>query len=210
VSGSPSKKDAGRERDRPDVSRRREQWRKYQGRIDPSRLVFLDETWAKTNMTRRHGWAPRGHRLLAKVPHGHWETTTFLAALRQDRIDAPCLFDGPINGERFLAYVRQMLVPTLKPGDVVILDHLGAHKGKAVRQAIRAVGAKRIFLPKYSPDLNPIEQAFAKLKALLRRAGTRTREALVEAMGRALEAVTVSDVRGFFEHRGYQTPGQLL
>ena len=139
------------ERDRPDVSRRREQWRKYQGRIAPSRLVFIDETWGKTNLTRSHGWAPRGHRLLAKVPHGQWETTTFLAALRHDLIDAPCLFDGPINGERFLAYVRQMLVPTLKPGDVVILDNLGSHKGKAVRQAVRAVGAKRIPCPSTRP-----------------------------------------------------------
>jgi transposase len=120
-------------------------------------------------MTRTHGWAPRGQRLLAKVPHGQWDTTTFLAALRHDRIEAPCLFDGPINGERFLAYVRQMLVPTLRPGDVVVLDNLGSHKSQAVRQAIRTVGAKRIFLPKYSPDLNPIEQVFAKLKTLLAR-----------------------------------------
>src|SRR5688572_33330903 len=107
-------------------------------------------------MTRTHGWAPRGERLVDKVPHGHWKTTTFLAALRHDRIDAPCLFDGPINGERFLAYVTQMLVPTLKPGDVVIFDNLGSHKSQAARQAIRKVGAKRILLPKYSPDLNPI------------------------------------------------------
>jgi hypothetical protein len=114
-------------------------WRARQGRVDPSRLVFIDETWAKTNMTRRYGWAPRGERLIAKVPHGHWKTATFLAALRNDRLDAPCLFDGPINGERFCAYVEQFLVPTLKSGDVVVLDNLGSHKGKAVRQAIRAL-----------------------------------------------------------------------
>jgi transposase len=120
-------------------------------------------------MTRLYGWAPKGERLIDKVPHSHWETATFLAALRSDRIDAPCLFDGPINGERFRAYVEQFLTPTLKPGDVVILDNLGSHKGKAVRQAIRAVGARLVFLPKYSPDLNPIEQVFAKLKTLLRR-----------------------------------------
>ncbi len=191
------------ERDRPDVSRRRSQWRKYQGRIDPSRLVFIDETWAKTNMTRTHGWAPRGERLLAKVPHGQWETTTFLAALRHDRIDAPCLFDGPINGERFLAYVRQMLVPTLKPGDVVILDNLGSHKSQAVRQAIRQTGAKLIFLPKYSPDLNPIEQVFAKLKALLRKAAARTVDTVCAAIGQLLESFEPEECANYLKNAGY-------
>jgi putative transposase len=166
-------------------------------------LVFIDETWAKTNLTRSHGWAPRGHRLLAKVPHGQWETTTFLAALRHDRIDAPCLFDGPINGERFLAYVRQMLVPTLKPGDVVILDNLGSHKGKAVRQAIRAVGAKRIFLPKYSPDLNPIEQAFSKLKAHLRKAAARSTEDVCVAIGQLLESFKPEECANYLRNAGY-------
>ena len=166
-------------------------------------MVFIDETWAKTNLTRSHGWAPRGHRLLAKVPHGQWETTTFLAALRQDRIDAPCLFDGPINGERFLAYVRQMLVPTLKPGDVVILDNLGSHKGKAVRQAIRAVGAKRIFLPKYSPDLNPIEQAFSKLKAHLRKAAARSTEDVCVAIGQLLESFKPEECANYLRNAGY-------
>jgi DDE superfamily endonuclease len=126
-----------REQDRPDISRHRKRWRTYQGLIDPRRLIFIDETWTKTNMTRLRGWAPRGERLVDKVPQGKWKTATFLAALRNDRIDAPCLFDGPINGERFHAYVEQFLVPTLKPGDVVILDNLGSHKGKAVRRAIR-------------------------------------------------------------------------
>ena len=192
-----------RARDRPDVSRRREQWRKYQGRIDPTRLVFLDETWAKTNMTRTHGWAPRGQRLRAKVPHGHWKTTTFLAALRHDGLQAPCLFDGPINGERFLAYVRQMLVPTLKPGDIVILDNLGSHKGKAARQAIRRAGAKQIFLPKSSPDLNPIEQAFAKLKTLLRKAEARTVEALGPAIAQLLESFKPDECANYFKNAGY-------
>ncbi len=191
------------ERDRPDVSRRRSRWRQYQGRIDPARLVFIDETWAKTNMTRTHGWAPRGERLLAKVPHGHWKTTTFLAALRQDGIEAPCLFDGPINGERFLAYVRQMLVPTLKPGDIVILDNLGSHKAKTVRQAIRRAGAKLIFLPKYSPDLNPIEQVFAKLKTLLRKAAARTVEAVYAAIGQLLESYKPRECANYFENAGY-------
>ena len=159
------------------MARRRAQWKKYQGRLDPARLVFIDETWAKTNMTRTHGRAPRGERLVAKAPHGRWRTLTFLAALRNDRIEAPCVIDGPINGESFLAYVEQVLVPALKLGDIVVIDNLGSHKGKAVRRAIRAAGAKLFFLPPYSPDLNPIEQVFAKLKTLLRKAAERTVEA---------------------------------
>ena len=122
-----------------------------QSGIDPKRLVFIDETWTKTNMEPLRGWAPRGERLVAKVPHGHWKTMTFVASLRYDRIEAPWLIDGPINGERFHAYVEQFLVPTLKPGDVVILDNLGSHKGKVVRRATRNVGARLVFLPKYSP-----------------------------------------------------------
>ena len=132
-------------------------------------------------MTRLRGWAPKGERLVDKVPQGKWKTATFLAALRNDRIDAPCLFDGPINGERFRAYVEQFLVPTLKPGDAVILDNLGSHKGKGVRKVIRAVGARLVFLPKYSPDLNPIEQVFAKFKTLLRKAEARSYEAISDA-----------------------------
>ena len=143
------------------MARRRERWKAYQGRLDPARLIFIDETWAKTNMTRLRGWAPRGRKLVAKVPQGHWRTLTFLAALRCDRIEAPCVIDGPINGESFLAYIEQILVPTLRPGDIVVIDNLGSHKGKAVRRAIRATGAKLFFLPPYSPDLNPIEQVFA-------------------------------------------------
>ena len=170
------------------MARRRAQWRKYQGRLDPSRLVFIDETWAKTNMTRTHGRAPRGQRLVAKAPHGRWRTLTFLAALRRDRIEAPCVIDGPINGESFLAYVEQLLVPALEPGDIVIMDNLGSHKGKAVRRAIRAAGAKLFFLPPYSPDLNPIEQVFAKLKTLLRKAAERTVEATWRRIGALLQA----------------------
>ena len=192
-----------RERDRADISRRRAQWHSYQGRIDPTRLVFIDETWAKTNMTRTHGWAPRGERLVAKIPHGHWNTTTFLAALRHDSIAAPCLFDGPINGELFLAYVEQVLLPTLKPGDIVILDNLASHKGKAIRQVIRAVEAKLIFLPKYSPDLNPIEQAFAKVKTLLRKAEARTFEAISTAIASSLDRFTPQECANYFENAGY-------
>ena len=142
-----------REQDRPAIARRRLQWRKYQGRIDPKRLVFIDETWVKTNMTRLRGWSARGQPLVDKVPHGHWRTLTFLAALRCNRIDAPLVLDGPINGQSFTAWVEQFLLPTLSPGDVVVMDNLGSHKGKAVRQLIRSAGARLLFLPPYSPDL---------------------------------------------------------
>jgi transposase len=171
--------------------------------LDPARLIFIDETWVKTNMTRVRGWAPRGRKLLAKVPQGHWRTLTFLAALRCDRIDAPCVIDGPINGENFLAYVEQMLVPTLKVGDVVVIDNLGSHKGKAVRRAIRATGAHLFFLPPYSPDLNPIEQVFAKLKTLLRKAAERTVEATWKRIGSLLQAFPPQEGANYFRTAGY-------
>ena len=154
-------------------------------------------------MTRTHGWAPRGERPIAKVPHGKWKTTTFLAALRHDRIEAPCVFDGPINSERFLAYVEQCLVPTLGPGDIVILDNLTSHKGKAVRPAIRKAGAKLFFLPKYSPDLNPIEQVFAKLKTLLRRAAPRTADDIRKAIGQLLDSFTPQECANYLKNAGY-------
>jgi transposase len=154
-------------------------------------------------MTRLRGWAPKGRRLIDKVPHGHWKTATFLAALRNDRIEAPCLFDGPINGERFRAYVEQFLAPTLKPGDVVILDNLGSHKGKAVRQAIRAVGARLVFLPKYSPDLNPIEQVFAKLKGFVRKSAPRTLDAISNAVAGALNTVSANECANYLANAGY-------
>jgi transposase len=179
------------------------QWRKYQNRLDPRRLVFIDETWAKTNMTRTHGRARRGQRLQAKVPFGHWRTLTFLAALRHDRIDAPCVLDGPINGQLFLAYVEQFLVPTLAPGDIVIMDNLGSHKGQAVRQAIRSCGARILFLPPYSPDLNPIEQVFAKLKTLLRKANERSVEATWKRIGSLLNAFTPDECANYLRNSGY-------
>jgi putative transposase len=192
-----------REQDRPDVNRHRIRWRKRQKDVDPSRLVFIDETWTKTNMTRLYGWAPRGSRLVDKVPHGHWKTATFLAALRNDRIEAPCLFDGPINGERFLAYVEHFLVPTLKRGDIVVADNLGSHKGKAVKRAIKAAGARLLFLPKYSPDLNPIEQVFAKLKTLVRKARPRSFEAISNALQSALAQVSHSECANYLKNAGY-------
>jgi transposase len=192
------------EQDRPDVARRREQWTKYRGRISAQRLVFIDETWTKTNMAPLRGWAPRGQRLRAKVPHRRWKTMTFLAALRHDRIDAPWLVDGPINGERFLLYVEQELLPTLGPGDLVIMDNLGSHKGKAVRRAIRSAGAKLLFLPKYSPDFNPIEQVFSKLKHLLRKAAPRTFDAVCAEIGQILDSFTPTQCKNYFKNSGYE------
>jgi transposase len=193
------------ERDRPDVARRRAQWAKYQGRIAPERLVFIDETWTKTNMAPLRGWATRGQRLVAKVPQRRWKTTTFVAALRLDRIDAPWLLEGPIDGETFRTYVARMLVPTLHEGDIVIMDNLGSHKGKAVRDLIRAAGAKLFYLPKYSPDLNPIEQVFAKLKHLLRKAAARTIETVCAAIGQILGAFSAEECANYFRNSGYLT-----
>jgi transposase len=185
------------------VVRRQAQWKKYQSRLDPTRLVFIDETWAKTNMTRTHGRSRRGARLVAHAPQGRWRTLTFLAALRCDRIDAPCVIDGPINGQSFLAYVEQIPVPTMRPGDIVILDNLGSHKGKAVGQAIRAAGAKLFFLPPYSPDLNPIEQVFAKLKTLLRKAAERSVEATWKRIGALLRCFTPAECANYLRNAGY-------
>ena len=154
-------------------------------------------------MAPLRGWAPRGSRLPAKVPHGRWSTATFLAALRYDRIEAPWLIDGPIDGESFLIYVEKLLLPTLHPGDIVVMDNLGSHRSKAVRRLIRSVGAKLILLPKYSPDLNPIEQVFAKLKHLLRKAAARTIEAIGTAIGQLLGNYTASECANYFKNAGY-------
>lgn len=165
--------------------------------------MFVDETWTKTNMTRTHGRAPRGRRLVARIPHGHWKTMTFLAALRSDRIDAPCVVDGPINGQIFLAWVEQFLLPTLRPGDVVVLDNLGSHKASAVRRAIRGTGAHLLFLPPYSPDLNPIEMMFAKLKTLLRKSDKRSISALWHRIGHLLREFSPAECTAYLRHAGY-------
>ncbi len=165
--------------------------------------MFIDETWAKTNMTRRSGRCARGARLVAKVPHGRWRTLTFLAALRCDRIAAPCVIDGPINGISFRAYVDQFLVPTLTAGDVVIMDNLGSHKSQAVRQLIRAAGAKLFFLPRYSPDLNPIEQVFSKLKTLLRKTDPRTTQTTWQNIGTLLDCFTPEECANYLVNAGY-------
>ena len=181
----------------------RARWKAHQGRVDPRRLVFLDETWNKTNRAPLRGWGPRGKRLAAKVPHGHWKTLTFVAALRHNRVDAPCVIDGPINGELFTAYVEQVLVPTLSPGDIVVLDNLGSHKGRRARQAVRAAGAHLVFLPPYSPDLNPIEQLFAKLKHLMRNAAPRTVEETWRKAGQLLDLVSPTECANYLKNSGY-------
>ncbi len=165
--------------------------------------MFIDETWVKTNMAPLRGWGPRGKRLRAKVPHRRWKTMTFIAALRHDRVDAPWLIDGPVNGERFRLYVEQVLAPTLRPDDIVVMDTLGSHKGKAIRRAIRATGAKLFLLPKYSPDLNPIEMLFSKLKHWLRQAAGRNLEAMCSALKDILSAVPHAECRNYFIKAGY-------
>ena len=192
------------EQDRPDIAEARQQWQARQAEWRPHNLVFVDETGASTKMTRLYGRCPRGERLVAPVPWGHWKTTTFVGALRQDGLIAPCAFDGPINGETFRAWVEQFLVPELKPGDIVILDNLSSHKVEGVRTAIENAGARLLYLPSYSPDLNPIEQWFAKLKALLRKAAARTFDALIRAIASALETFTPDECANYLANSGYR------
>ena len=185
------------------MARKRARWNIYQSRIDPRRLVFIDETWIKTNMAPLRGWGPRGKRLKAYAPFGHWKTQTFIAALRHDRIDAPWVIDGPINGQLFQLYVERVLAPTLSPGDVVVLDNLGSHKGKVARAAVRARGAHLIFLPPYSPDLNPIEQVFSKLKHLMRKAQPRSVEATWRKAGELLSLFSPAECANYLVNAGY-------
>ena len=191
------------EQDRPDILKRREDWFEGQLDLDPERLVFIDETWASTNMARRRGRAPRGERLRVGIPHGHCKTTTFVAGLRRTGMIAPMVLDGPINGAAFQAYVDQVLVPELREGDIVIMDNLGSHKGKGVREAIEAAAANLLYLPPYSPDFNPIENAFSKLKARLRKAAERTVDGLWSAIGATVDAFTAQDCANYFAAAGY-------
>ena len=193
-----------KEQDRPDVAEKRTQWRASQEQIDPAKVVFIDETWAKTNMTRRYGRSRLGTRLVEKIPYGRWETTTFLGALRAEGFIAPLTVEGAINGPLFRAWVEQHLAPVLKPGDIVVMDNLSSHKVAGVREAIEAVGAELRYLPPYSPDLNPIELAFAKLKKLLRDGAERTVDKLWELCGRILDQFTEPECRNYFQHCGYR------
>ena len=182
---------------------RREAWFASQTDLDPARLVFIDETWATTNMTRSHGRSRRGERLRMGYPHGHRKTTTLVAGLRLDGMVAPMVLDGPINGDWFEAYIRQILIPDLKAGDIVIMDNLSSHKRPAVQAMIEAAGAELRFLPPYSPDFNPIENAFAKLKALLRKAAERTVDGLWNAIGNLLDVFTPTECANYFAAAGY-------
>jgi transposase len=172
--------------------------------MDAERFVFLDETAATTAMTRLYGWGPRGARLIDAVPHGHWRTTTFLAGLRGEGVIAPLVVDGPVTGAVFRAYIEQMLAPTLRGGDVVVMDNVATHRVSGIREAITAAGASLLYLPSYSPDLNPIEQLFAKLKARLRQAAARSREALWAAIASLLDTLTPAECRNYLANSGYE------
>jgi transposase/PAS domain-containing protein len=192
------------EQDRSDVAQARDEWRASQGELNPERLVFIDETGAATDMARRYGRCPRGQRLVSSVPWGHWKTTTFVAALRVGEIAAPCVFDGPMDGPSFRAYVEQFVVPILRESDIVVMDNLPSHKVAGIREAIEAAGAELRYLPSYSPDFNPIEQFFAKLKALLQKAAARTIEALIAAIAEALTKVSPQECENYLANQGYR------
>jgi transposase len=191
------------EQSRPDVAEARERWKAGQAALDATKLVFVDETGANTKMLRLYGRAPKGQRVIGSQPWGHWKTTTFVAGLRLAQISAPFVLDGPMNREAFEVYVEQVLAPTLSEGDIVVMDNLPAHKGDRVRQLIEAAGAELLLLPPYSPDLNPIEMAFSKLKTLLRAAAERTVPALWDRIGQLLDAFTPEDCANYFRHAGY-------
>lgn len=183
---------------------RREAWFDLQPDLDPERLVFIDETGASTKMARLRGWSPRGERCRSPIPHGHWKTTTFVGALRVSGMTAPMTLDGAMNGPAFTAYVEQVLVPTLRSGDVVVMDNLPAHKPAAVQHAIERVGAELRFLPPYSPDFNPIEMAFSKIKALLKKTAARSVTDLWDAIRDAIDAISPEEARNYFTAAGYE------
>lgn len=187
------------------MKKKREEWKAGQPSLDPGRLVFVDETWASTNMARTHGRCPVGERLVMDVPHGHWKTTTFVAALRATGVVAPVVVDGAMTADRFLAYVEQQLVPALRPGDIVVMDNLTCHTRPGVARAVRAAGCELRLLPPYSPDLNPIEKAFSKLKALLRKAGKRTVESLWDYLGQVVDEFRPPECLNYLASCGYPT-----
>ena len=191
------------EQERADVAAARQSWAAARAGLQASQLVFLDETWATTCMTPTHARCAKGQRCVARAPQGHWRTSTFVCALRQDGLAAPCVLDGPINGDAFVAWTEQMLVPQLRAGDIVIMDNLSSHKVQGVHQAIEAAGAQVRYLPPYSPDMNPIEQVFAKLKGLLRQTATRTQDSLWQAIGTLLDSFTPPECANYIRHCGY-------
>jgi transposase len=181
------------------------EWRENQPLLDPSRLVFLDETGVSTNMARRYGRCAIGKRLLCKEPWGHWKTVTFTGALRSSGLTAPMILDGPMDGDAFRVYIAGFLAPTLKPDDIVIMDNLPSHKVTGIREAIEATGAKLLYLPPYSPDLNPIEQAFSKIKAMLRKAAARSIDALYKAIARIIGTISPNECAAYLTNSGYLT-----
>jgi transposase len=185
------------------VKERRDEWKAEQPTLDSESFIFVDETWASTDMTRSHGRCPQGERLVMEVPHGHWKTTTFVVGLRASGLVAPTVVDGPMTGDVFVAYVQQQLVPALRPGDVVVMDNLSSHKRSEVRPAIEAAGAELRYLPPYSPDLNPIERAFSKLKAKLRAAEKRTIPELEAYLGEVLDGFSPEECGNYFTSCGY-------
>jgi transposase len=193
------------EQDRPDIQAQRQAWRQQAASIDVGRFVFIDESGAKTNMTRQYGRARPGQRVVDCTPHGHWKTTTMLAGLRLDGPVAPMVIDSPTDADVFTAYVQQVLVPSLRPGDIVVADNLSPHKIPCIRALIESAGAELWYLPPYSPDLNPIEPMWSKVKAWLRKVKARTLDALIEAIADALSHVTAHDALGWFQHSGYGT-----
>lgn len=204
VTGSPSKKTLhAAEQNRPDVAAGRAALKAEQKKLDAPRLVFIDETAVTTKMVRHYGRSPRGERLVASVPHGHWKTLTLVAALRFDGLTAPYVIDGAMDGPSFLAYVEMVLVPTLRKGDIVFMDNLRTHKIEGVAEAIRAAGAYVRYLPAYSPDFNPIEQVFSKLKAALRRGAARTVKAIMKLIGRVMKMIAPEECANYFRHAGY-------
>ena len=204
VTRSPSKKTLhAAEQDRPDVAAARADLKAEQPALNAQHLVFIDETAVTTKMVRHYGRSPRGEPLVAKVPHGHWKTLTLVAALCIDGVTAPYVIDGAMDGATFVAYVEQVLAPTLAKGDIVFMDNLRTHKVQGVREAIAAVGATVRYLPAYSPDLNPIEQAFAKLKAALRKGAARTVTALIKLIGKLIKAFAPDECANYFRHAGY-------
>jgi transposase len=187
------------------VKQARQQWRSRASPIDARRFRFIDESGAKTNMVRLHGRCPKGRRLLASAPAGHWNTTTMIAAIGLEGVEAPFALDGPVDAEAFLVYVERVLVPSLQGGEIVVLDNLSCHKHPRVVEVIEAAGAEVWYLPPYSPDLNPIEPMWSKVKQILRSLAARTFDGLVTAIGTALDRVTTNDLRGWFAHCGYTT-----
>ena len=190
------------------MAQRRRHWQDWSGQVDARRLIFIDETWTKTNMTRLRGRAPRGQRLIDKTPHGHWHTTTLIAALGMEGLRCSTVVDGAVNGQVFQAFVEHVLLPELRPGDIVVTDNLSSHKVARVRRLIEQAGAELQYLPPYSPDLNPIENVFSKIKQMLRSLALRTQEALWRAMQSVLDAVTATDAANSYRHAGYTLHAQ--